>query len=270
MPKESVFQSAIQAWWNSKDKNSSDIKASQGTGRDANLRGDTMDGFRIVIEEFLVSLGVDREDIFYGSYLSPKRSGVLPSYFRATKNWDVVVVKRSHFKRLEAPGRISDPPELVIAIEFKSQYESIGNNQNNRIEESVGSAEDFWCAYEDKLFARIQPRPWLGYLFVGKYTTDSSMTPVVVRQPHFPVDAAFGDSEGEYVKRLDFKGASYAQRYRIFLERLILKKKYDAACFLVTNEQIRTQSPNYEILFEDFSGESFLMLLEKHIRGYYR
>jgi hypothetical protein len=179
------------------------------------------------------------------------------------------VVKGSHFKRLASPEDYPDPPELIAAIEFKSQYESIGNNQNNRIEESVGSAEDFWSAYEQKLFARIQPRPWLGYLFVGKYTEQSSQTPVVVRQPHFPVDPIFGDSKGEFLSKILFEGPSYAQRYGIFLERLILKKKYDSACFVVTNEALRNCSPNYDILFGDFSGANFLAQLEKHIRGYY-
>jgi Restriction endonuclease XhoI len=269
MSKETIFQSAVAAWWDSKDKNTSQITATQGRGRDANLRGDTMDGFRIVIEEFLVKLGVNKQDIFYGSSLSTTQSGVLPSYFRAGKNWDLVVVKRSHYKRLESPNDYPDLPELVAALEFKSQYGSIGNNQNNRIEESIGSAEDFWCAYEAKLFSRIQPRPWLGYLFVGKYTTETSATPVRVRQPHFPVDGMYGDAKNEYLQKISFNGPSYAQRYRIFLERLILKKKYDAACFVVTNEKLRSETPNYDILFDNFSGASFLQLLEKHIRGYY-
>lgn len=269
MPKEAIFQKAVAAWWDSKDKNSSEIKASQGSGRDANLRGDTMDGFRIVIEEFLIKLGVSKDDIFYGPYLSTTQSGVLPSYFRAAKNWDLIVVKSSHYKRVASPKDYPEPPELIAAIEFKSQYESIGNNQNNRIEESVGSAEDFWCAYEEKLFARIQPRPWLGYLFVGKYTEETSATPVEVRQPHFPVDAAYGDGLGEYLREISFKGPSYAHRYRIFLERLILKKKYDAACFVVTNEEIRNNTPNYDIIFQQFSGAKFLEMLERHIKGYY-
>jgi hypothetical protein len=221
MSNETIFQTAVAAWWASKDKNTSEIKATQGGGRDANLRGDTMDGFRIVIEDFLVELGVNKEDIFYGSYLSTTKSGVLPSYFRAAKNWDLIVAKRSHFKRLASPKGYPGSPELVAALEFKSQYESIGNNQNNRIEESIGSAEDFWCAYEAKLFARIQPRPWLGYLFVGKYTIESLATSVMVRQPHFPVDAIYGDPKEEYLQRISFKGPSYAQRYRIFLEPVI-------------------------------------------------
>jgi hypothetical protein len=269
MEQETIFNSAIAAWWDSKNKNTSEIKASQGSGRDANLRGDTMDGFRIVIEQFLVNLGVSNGDIFYGSYLSTTKSGVLPSYFRAAKNWDLVVVKRSHYKQVANPDQYSDLPELVVALEFKSQYESIGNNQNNRIEESVGSAEDFWCAYEEKLFARIQPRPWLGYVFVGKYTHESSETPVAIRQPHFTVDPMFAGLERGFRSKVEFKGASYAQRYRTFLERLILKKKYDGACFIVTNESLKNQTQNYEILFEEFSGKIFLELLEKHIRGYY-
>lgn len=35
---------------------------------------------------------------------------------------------------------------LLAAIELKSQSESFGNNFNNRSEEVIGSARDFWLA----------------------------------------------------------------------------------------------------------------------------
>jgi hypothetical protein len=162
MMKETVFHAAVAAWWDSKGKNAPNVKHSQGGTRDENLRGDTMDGFRIAIEDYLISLGVQADDIFSGGYLS-RRAGVLPSYFRATKTWDVLVCKNSHYKRLKDSSTYRVEPELVAAIEFKSQHESIGNNQNNRMEESIGSAEDFWAAYEARQFLRLQPRPRLTY-----------------------------------------------------------------------------------------------------------
>jgi hypothetical protein len=167
------------------------------------------------------------------------------------------------------PSNVDEDPELVLAIEFKSQTDSIGNNQNNRIEESLGSAEDFWAAYENNNFARLLPRPWLGYLFIGKYDDGDETSGVEITQPHFPVDPAFGDSKGEYLNKVKFNGPSYADRYRVFLERAIAKKKYDAACFIVTNEKLRKAKPNYNILFPSFSGTQFLSMLDKHIKGYY-
>ncbi|MCK7473160.1 MAG: PaeR7I family type II restriction endonuclease [Rhodopseudomonas palustris] len=68
----------------------------------------------------------------------------------------------------QAMGRgcgLERAPALLATVEVKSQVGSFGNNFNNRVEEAVGSATDFWKAYE---YGRFQPsgRPWLGYLFM--------------------------------------------------------------------------------------------------------
>src|SRR3546814_16052750 len=52
---------------------------------------------------------------------------VLPGFFRATKNWDVLVI---HERR------------LLGVFEFKSQVGSISNNFNNRSEEVIGRSEE--------------------------------------------------------------------------------------------------------------------------------
>lgn len=69
---------------------------------------------------------------------------ILPSYFRPSKNWDLIVVANSRF---HAASGDSGGPVLYAALEFKSQDKSIGNNQNNRLEESIGNAHDFWVTY---------------------------------------------------------------------------------------------------------------------------
>ncbi len=147
-----VFAPAVAHWWKSKTTNKGSIKKSQGGTRDSNLRGDTMDGFRDVIISHLKAAGISEDDIFAGSQLSRLASN-LPSYFRATKNWDLIVVKSSHFKRLQGDlySQAQGEPLLLAALEFKSQEDSIGNNQPNRIEESIGCAADFWASYENLL-----------------------------------------------------------------------------------------------------------------------
>jgi hypothetical protein len=264
---ETVFQNAIRHWWKSKKVNAKGISQAQGGTRDSNLRGDTMDGFRDVIIDRLLSIGVRRDDIYFGAGLAALASN-LPSYFRATKNWDIVVCKGAHHKRLIDSSTVETT--LIATIEFKSQEKSIGNNQNNRMEESIGNAHDFWASYENRNFLRLTPRPWLGYLFVGRYGDGDELKTVKIRQPLIPVDPMFGGAEPEARTRVtNFPGPSYAERYKIFLERMIAKKLYDGACFIVTHEDIANGIPNYRILFPQLSGEAFLDALLRHTRAYY-
>lgn len=264
---ETAFHGAIEWWWQSKEKNTGAVSSQQGGSRDSNLRGDTMDGFRDKLIQVLVDdAKVDPADIFTGNQFSLRASN-LPSFFRASKNWDVIVCKHSLSRQLKS-GKYAGTERLVAAIEFKSQLKSIGNNQNNRIEESIGNAEDFWASYENGNFSRLTPRPWLGYLFVGYYAEGDETTPVEVNQPLIPTDPAFAPQE----KRLlatKVKGHSYAERYRVFLERMLARKKYDGACFLVTHEAIRAKPANYRILFPQLSGEGFLDGLVRYVKAYY-
>ncbi len=229
-----------------------------------------MDGFRDTIIAALVAAGVNRNDIFSGGHLSALPAN-LPSYFRASKNWDVIVCKNSHFKKLTGNVPPNSPqPQLIAAIEFKSQEGSIGNNQNNRIEESIGNAVDFWASYENMNFVTLQPRPWLGYLFVGRYEETDVDRGVEIKQPHFFTDPAFdGNDPTHRTATAKYKGPSYAQRYRIFLERMIAKKLYDGACFIVTNEGIWKSPTNHLCLFWELSGDRFLDLLVRHVKAYY-
>ena len=264
---ETIFRSAIDHWWRSKGSNKA--TRPQGGTRDSNLRGDTMDGFRDTLIDALISqAGVDRRDIFIGSHLSKCPSN-LPSFFRASKNWDVVVCKRALAHQLER-GAYQKSEALIAAIEFKSQFESIGNNQNNRIEESIGNAEDFWASYENGNFSRLTPRPWLGYLFVGYYAEGDETKPVMIKQPIIPTDPAFliGSKDGR-LTATKVRGHSYAERYRIFLERMVAKKRYDGACFLVTHDTIKDIEINYRVLFPSLSGALFIDGLLRHVRAYY-
>ena len=73
----------------------------------------------------------------------------LPGWFRAEKDWDLLVVVAKC---------------LFAAIEFKSQVgPSFGNNFNNRTEEALGNAADLWAAFREGAFQPSQ-RPWLRVL----------------------------------------------------------------------------------------------------------
>jgi hypothetical protein len=265
--RELVFQEAVAHWWRSKQANATAIARAQGGTRDHNLRGDTMDGFRDVIISTLIGIGVKSDDIYSAGQLSSLASN-LPSYFRATKNWDVVVCKNAHYKRLVNPQL--EEPTLIAAVEFKSQDRSIGNNQNNRIEESIGNAHDFWASYENKNFLRLMPRPWLGYLFIGRYEDGDENTSVNISQPLIPIDPIYS-KPGPRARIISTKvaGPSYAERYKIFLERMMAKKLYDGACFLVSHEAISNAEPNYRILFPELSGEAFIDSLIRYVKAYY-
>jgi hypothetical protein len=262
MPETDLFRSAIEHWWTSKE--SAQTKKSQGGTRDVNLHGKTMDGFAATIRDFLSGLGVKPEHVFAGGHLATIPS-ILPSYFRPSKNWDVVVLSNSRFHA--APDDKGSEPTLYAAVEFKSQDKSIGNNQNNRMEESIGNAHDFWTTYAHSGFARQQPRPWLGYLFVGKYNEESDSKPVKIKQPHFLAMQPFrgvGNDNDEV-----FEGPSYAERYKLFMKQSVGARLYDAGAFIVTDERIKFSDPNHRIPLPEFGSANFLRGLKAQILAHY-
>lgn len=78
------------------------------------------------------------------------KAKTLPCYFRPSKDWDLIV-------------KVGD--DLIAVIEVKAHVGSFGNNFNNRVEEALGSAADFWAAYAEATF-KPSARPWLGYLMM--------------------------------------------------------------------------------------------------------
>lgn len=264
---ETIFQEAIDFWWNSKKTNHKRIQKSQGGSRNENLRGDTMDGFRDAIVKALIDLGVRKSDLFFGNSFSARASN-LPAYFRATKNWDIIVCKNA---RIDRAGEFEmEAPSLIAAIEFKSQTGSTGNNQNNRIEESIGNAVDFWAAYEHGTLGPLLPRPWLGYLFVGRYPEGAEEQSVQINHPLIQVDKSFQkENPASTGSSFRVSGISYAERYKVFLERMIGKKLYDGASFLTTDEDLRAATPNYRVLYPSLSGTAFLDGLIRHVKAHY-
>ena len=196
---------AVKSFWETKKK--------QGNV----LAGKQLDSFLDMLANVAVDAGVPRECIYL-------KNNHIPGYYRATKDWDFLIV--------------STTGNLISAIELKSQVGSYGNNLNNRVEESLGSAEDFWTAFHEEAFVCNQS-PWLGYLMVvGK---DEGSTHIVkVNEPHFHVGSEFIDS-------------TYLDRYRILCQRLVLEHKYNAVALITT-----TGCDNYESIAENISIDTFI------------
>lgn len=210
-----------------------------------------------------MALGVKPEHVFSGGHLSTSPA-ILPSYFRPSKNWDLIVCANSRFH----PARgDSGGPILYAAVEFKSQDKSIGNNQNNRLEESIGNAHDFWTTYADSGFGRQQPRPWLGYLFVGNYQPEADEKPVKIGQPHFLTMRPFRVEGSDELP--SFNGPSYAQRYMTFMKQSVGARLYDAGAFIVTDEMLRGKIPNHRIIMPEFGPANFLRSLKAQILAHY-
>ena len=191
-----------------------------------------MDGFVRLVTELLVDAGMPTADVYVR-----KRDVVLPGYFRPNKEWDLVVVHGE---------------QLLATVEFKSQVGSFGNNFNNRVEEAVGNATDLHYAYRDGAF-EPSPAPWLGYLMMLERSEDSTRK-LGVKERHYPVFE-------------DFRGTSYADRYALFCQRLVRERLYNAACFLMSDEESGLLGtyvePSEELGFRNFAAS-----LVGHVSGY--
>jgi hypothetical protein len=216
---------AIRHFW--KTRTSQAERQGSKTGeKDAGKRGAVtggkhLDGFIDLVSAVLTKNGIQDGTIY-------RRKRVeLPGFFRAAKQWDLIVV---------ADGA------LLASIEFKSQVgPSFGNNVNNRVEEALGNATDLWTAYREGAFKESQ-RPWLGY-FMLLEEAPGSVCPVKAEEPHFPVFPEFRD-------------ASYAKRYELLCHRLVRERLYDGVCLLLSSEKAglrgEYREPSAEIGFEAF------------------
>lgn len=205
----------------------------QGGTRAGVLAGKNLDGFLELIAELVRRNGLDDATLHVnGDILT------LPGYFRATKKWDVLVL---------------DGERLVAVLELKSQVGSFGKNLNNRAEETIGSAHDFWTAYRESAFGKDMPRPFAGWLHLVE---DSPASRVKVREkePHFPVFP-------------EFKGKSYLERYEILCRRLQLEKLYDQASVITSRQQDATTG-DYGEISPSTNLRSFCAKLAGHVAAW--
>lgn len=229
---DKLLRAAIGRFWNSRDKQAENQGHQTGV-KDAGLRsavtaGKHMDGFVDLVRSILSDSGLKDADIHWSS----KKE--LPGYFRAEKSWDLLAVVDGH---------------LLAAMEFKSHVgPSFGNNFNNRTEEVLGSATDFWAAYREGAFKPSQ-RPWLGYVLLLE-DCPKSQAPVKVAQPHFDVFP-------------EFVGASYAKRYELSLLRLVRERLYDSASLILANKA-QAATGEFTCPSEELSFTTFAALLSAH------
>lgn len=195
------YDAAIRAFWAGRDLQTQ--KQIDSGKRDAGTRGSVTGGKHLEpLQEVIADQFAPLEQI--GAVV--RHSGVipLPGYYRRAKNWDIIVTLDEM---------------LVAAIECKSQVGSFGRNFNNRNEEAIGTAADFWRAYEQGYIGSI--RPWVGFVFVAERSAESTNPNANVSKPTYPIDPAFTDT-------------SFTDRYGILFRRLVHERLYDAACLIST------------------------------------
>lgn len=234
---------AVKTFWQSRLNSNS---KSQEGGRGAVISGGNLDGFTLLIKEVVTHCGLPGSSII----ISGKKRLTIPGYFRPTKMWDALVIYKSR---------------LVAAFELKSQVGSFGNNFNNRTEESIGSAKDFWTAHRESAYSLenysrqdevaglgnkdVTP-PFIAYLMLLE-SCDASNSPVKVEEEHFKVFSEFNNS-------------SYATRYKILCERLTLENMYSATSLVLSNRKNGLATGDYSSpstalspknLFAEFAGK---------------
>ena len=197
----SIWQQAVAGYWThlaSQQEAQGALSGVKDTGnRAAVTGGKQMDLMQAVVAD----LWTNDPDI----HLEVRTSGHkdLPTYFRPSKNWDLIVLYRG---------------ALIAAMEFKSQRgPSFGNNFNNRTEEALGLAADSQMAVERGLFGTL--KPWFGFVMLVERAAGSVKPVRVPSKMPFPADPIF-------------HGESYIGRYRIFFERMIAEGNYDAVALL--------------------------------------
>ena len=200
---ETKAREAVRVFWGNRER-ARQKQIMSGTADQGERAGVTggknMDGFPALVVDIVRANGLERAQIH-----QQRRVLTLPGYFRPTKLWDLLVMNE---------GR------LIAALEFKSQVgPSFGNNANNRAEEAIGTAHDFWTAYREGAFGD-QPRPFVGWLMLLE-DAPQSRAPVRDTSSHFPVFP-------------EFSGASYAERYNILCRRLMQERLYTAATIIVS------------------------------------
>ena len=224
---------AVEAFWGNRDKarqkqiEAGKIDAGERAGVTA---GNNMDGFIALIKDVVQANGLSHAEIYL-----ERRALTLPGYFRPTKLWDMLVVNQG---------------KLIAAVELKSQVgPSFGNNFNNRAEEAIGTAHDFWTAFREGALGK-QARPFVGWFMLVE-DDSGSRSPVRDASPHFPVFS-------------EFQGASYQIRYNILCQRLMREQLYTTAS-IITSPRTAIENGSYNELDGVTGLKAFVATLAGHI-----
>lgn len=230
---ESKARKAVREFWKNRGdagiKQAASGKSDRGE-RAAVTSGKNMDGFVSLVTEIVRANGLAHAEIH-----RERAVLTLPGYFRPTKLWDLLVIHQG---------------ELIAAIELKSHVgPSFGNNFNNRAEESIGTAHDFWTAYREGAFGK-QPRPFAGWLMLVE-DAPKSHSPVKDKSPHFPVST-------------EFQNASYLKRYDVLCQRLMQEQMYSAAAVIASPREAITTG-KFSELSDMTSLKTFVSSLAGHV-----
>jgi hypothetical protein len=235
---ERRVRKAVKHFWEVRTRQHENQGSASGR-KDAGFRsavtaGKHLDGFVSLFAHLLSEAGVPDSSIH-------THTTTLPGYFRPSKNWDLVVVSDG---------------ALLASIEFKAHVgPSFGNNFNNRVEEAVGNSSDLLTAYREGKFA-ASCKPWLGWLMLLE-DCPRSRSPVRVDEPHFDAFAEFRD-------------ASYVERYRIFCERLMRERLYDAACLVLSEKKVGLETGRYREPDKESNFAAFADSLIAHASAFSR
>lgn len=227
---EKGLADAVRHFWrtrSSQHENQGTATGTKDTGNRAAVTGGKhADGFVRLIEAIVKDAELPNVEVLI--HTSVKKQRTLPGFFRPCKEWDVVV---------------SCSDNLLAVVEIKSQVGSFGNNFNNRVEEALGSATDFWTAYKYGAF-KPTAKPWLGYLFMLEENPSSQRPTRRLELAPYRIDERF-------------QGLSYAQRYEIVCQRMVREMLYDSACFITSNAREgrkgKFSQPNAELSIKNFA-----------------
>jgi hypothetical protein len=226
---------AVKTFWGNREiaKNKQNISGNIDQGERAGVTaGKNMDGFLDLILDIIKVNGLQNAQIHHR-----KAALTLPGYFRPTKLWDLLVTYKG---------------DLIVAIELKSQVgPSFGNNFNNRAEEAIGTAHDFWTAYRDGAFGE-QSRPFVGWLMLVEDAVNSR-SGIKDTSTHFPIFE-------------EFKGASYLKRYDILCQKLMKEQLYTNAS-LIASRRTDAKTGIFSEMSPMTSLKTFIASLAGHIAG---
>ncbi len=229
---EHKSRDAVKAFWGNREaakrKQIEAGKTDQGE-RAGVTAGKNMDGFLALVIDLIKANGLTHAKIYQNRAML-----TLPGYFRPTKLWDLLVIYKN---------------ELIAAIELKSQVGSFGNNFNNRTEEAIGTAHDFWTAYREGALGK-QPRPFIGWLMMVEDAPNSRRS-VRDTSHHFPIFE-------------DFRGASYLKRYDLLCQKLVQEQLYTAAS-LITSPRSAIENGEFSELSAMTGLRTFVTALAGHV-----
>lgn len=215
---------AVKSFWLTKSeqlKNSSDA-----SNRGSVVGGKQLDGFIAFLRKACISVGVPASCIY-------EKNNYIPGFFRSSKDWDFLV--------------ISPSGKLLVVIELKSQVGSYGNNFNNRAEEAIGNAADFWTAYRERQFPTCGT-PWVGFLMMIGLDYKSTVH-VKNYSNHYPV-------------LREFEGASYIDRYRILCDKLMSERLYTSTSLIWTKD-----AETFGSVSDDLAIGRFIHSLQGYLSG---